>query len=79
MATRADTSHNGRRRRTTLPLDRELLARAQEELGTSTITETVESALRRVAAGKPRVATFRSGKTPVARDEQAMLKGFGER
>lgn len=66
------------RQRTTLQLDRDLVAAAQHELGTDTITETIEAALRRIVVGKPRILGS-SGQPPVAHrvDEALDEMGFG--
>ena len=47
MATRRDVH---RERKTTIAVDRQAAREAQEELGTSTLVETVNGALREVAA-----------------------------
>ncbi len=74
------TTTTDHRRRTTVPLDRDLLARAQAELGTETITETVERALQLALRG-PRAPLGASGKPPVARRVRQALgeAGFGSR
>jgi Arc/MetJ family transcription regulator len=74
----ATEATNPKRQRTTLPLNRELLADAQRELGTATITETVETALRLVVRRRPR-ALFDSGRSDLASNTDAYLsKGFGK-
>ena len=76
---RSTTEANSpKRQRTTLPLNRELLAAAQRELGTATITETIEAALRLVVRRRPR-ALFDSGRSDLAENTDAYFsKGFGK-
>jgi hypothetical protein len=44
----------GRERKTTIAVDRQAAREAQDELGTSTLVDTVNGALREVAARAPR-------------------------
>jgi Arc/MetJ family transcription regulator len=51
MTARYEVSHT---RKTTVAVDRDAARKAQEELGTSTLVDTVNTALREVAARAPR-------------------------
>jgi Arc/MetJ family transcription regulator len=62
MSRIADVSYIGCVRRTTLDIDEEMLAKAQEILGTKGIKDTVDEALRevvRVEAGKRLIAWWK--------------------
>jgi Arc/MetJ family transcription regulator len=62
MSRIADISYIGGMRRTTLDIDEEMLAKAQEILGTKGIKDTVDEALRevvRVEAGKRLIAWWK--------------------
>jgi len=49
MKTRADNTE-GRDQKTTIAIDRQAAERAQRELGTTTLVDTVNTALREIAA-----------------------------
>jgi Arc/MetJ family transcription regulator len=69
----------GRRKRTTLPIDPVLLEEARRKTGAKSNGDAVEAALRALIRPRPRaVALGKSGDPELARNLDRALEGFGE-